>query len=123
MLYGASTYGTVPPGGLLATFGTFFSPSQGLDVGVYRITQEYLGDAEFYQVILQMENVPTEPQVIVRVYTHNDLSETPQLQVLLGEAFYSQAIVGAARFIVVELEMLVDKHPIGLTITGSEYFQ
>lgn len=69
----------------------------------------------------------TESDVILRlmrIYSHNDPSETPQLQTTTGvEAFYTQSIVGAARFIVVELETFANLSPVGITITGNEYFQ
>lgn len=129
MSYGSTALASAPLGGLIISLGTFFSPDERLSRGSYFRTLQYLGSATFFQVILQMENVPTDPLRIVRVYSHNDPSETPQLQVTMGEANYSQGIVGAARFITVELELLdpwpeaPSTGPIAVTITGNEYFQ
>ena len=128
MSYGSTAFAAASMGGLIASAGTFFSPSESLPRGSRFRTLEYTGNAEWFQVVLQMENVPTEPLRTVRVYSNNDPGENPQLQVTMGEANYSQGIIGAARFITVELEMLdpwpeTPTGPIDITITGNEYFQ
>ena len=123
MSYGATAYGAAALGGIPGAAGLFFSRDEALDAGTHRRTQEYTGDADFYAVYLQMEST-SEPQLrTIRIYSHNDPFETPQLQVTTGEAFYSQTIIGAARFIVVELELSETLSTIGTNITGAEYFQ
>ena len=123
MSYASTAYASAPLAGLSVSAGAFFSTNESLAAGSHFRTLEYTGDAEWFEVISQMQDVPTEPLRIVRIYSHNDPAETPQIQVVTGEAFYSQSIIGAARFIVVELELAVDFASIGITITGREYFQ
>lgn len=126
MSYGSAALGSTSLGGAAASVGALFSPAEVLDVGVYRRTLEYTGEAEFFQIQSRMENESVAELRLIRIYSHNDLAEIPQLQTTTGgDAFYTQSIVGAARFIVVELEMLSpwSSAAIGITITGSEYFQ
>lgn len=124
MSYGSAALGSAALGGSAGSLGTFFSPNESFDIGVYRRSLEYTGSASFFQVIQQQETVSAgDPRFIVRIYSHNDPGETPQLQSTSGEANFSQSIVGAVRFIVVEMELLFDLDPAGVLITGSEYFQ
>lgn len=127
MSYGSASLGSASLGGAAASVGTLFSPIEVLDVGVYRRTLEYTGSANFFQIESRVENEPVDVVFrILRIYSHNDPSETPQLQVTSGaDSFYAQSIIGAARFIVVDLEMLSpwSSSQIGVTVTGSEYFQ
>lgn len=123
MSYGSAALGSTSLGGAAASQGAFYFYTETLAQGVHRRSLEYLGEADFFQVETRMESF-TEGRRIMRVYSHNDPSETPQLQVTVGvDAFYTQSIVGAARFIVVDLELLVTLSQIDITITGSEYFQ
>lgn len=126
MPYGSSSLGSSSLGGVAAAQGVLFFATEVLPDGIHRRSLEYTGDASFFQIESRLENAPIEERRIVRVYSHNDPSESPQLQVTVGvDAFYTQSIVGAARFIVVDLELLADfsPNPIEVTITGSEYFQ
>lgn len=129
MSYGSAALGSASLGGAAASVGALYSPTEQLARGLHRRSLEYTGDAEFFQIESRMETGEIATVLrLLRIYSHNDPSETPQLQVTVGaDAFYIQSIVGAARFIVVDLEM-VDPWPefpsvIGLTVTGSEYFQ
>jgi hypothetical protein len=122
MSYGSTALASTAIASIVGAKQTFFSNWEELDVGTYRRTAEYFGDAEWYEVIAI--GLPFEPpRREIRIYTHNDPGETPQLQVMVGEAFYSQSIVGAARFIVVELEILALVSPLSMDIYGNEYFQ
>ena len=124
MSFGSASLGSPSLGGTIVTLGTFFSPSESLTVGTYRRSIEYAGAASFFQVIQQQEVISLgDPRLAVRIYSHNDPGESPQLQTSGGEANFSQSIIGAARFVVVELELLFDLSPTGVLITGSEYFQ
>lgn len=123
MSYASAAYGSTSVSGISSALQTFFSPQEDLTIGAYRRTVEYTGNADYYQVLLHMVSFGEEPLREMRILTHNDPGETPQLQATLGEAFYSQSIVGAARFIVVELELLAELSQIDVAITGSEYFQ
>jgi hypothetical protein len=124
MSYGSTALASTAIAGLSASAGTLYSPSETLAEGVHRRTLEYTGDAEWFQIETRMESEPQVEQRIVRIYTHNDPAEVPQLQVAVGgDAFYTQSIIGAARFIVVDLEMLIEASETGITITGNEYFQ
>lgn len=125
MTYGGASLGSVSLGGLSASrSGTFFSPTESLAIGTHRRTLEYTGPASFFEVKTLCENFPTEPTRILRIYSHNDPGETPQLQTTVGvDAFFTQSIVGAARFMVAELEILQTISQIDITITGNEYFQ
>jgi hypothetical protein len=125
MSYGSTALASTAIAGLSASAGTFFSANENLAQGSHFRTLEYLGDAEFFEVVFQMENLATPPHREIYIYTHNDPAETPILNVSVGEAFYSQSIIGAARFIVVELRLLVDfsNAPIDISIVGREYFQ
>lgn len=126
MSYGSASLGSASLGGAAASAGTLYSPTDVLDIGVYRRTLEYTGGAVFFQIESRMENESVAQLRLIRIYSHNDSSETPQLQTTVGgDASYTQSIVGAARFIVVDLEMLSpwSSSQIGITITGSEYFQ
>lgn len=124
MSFGSASLGSSSLGGVVATLGTLFSPTESLTVGVHRRSLEYTGGAQFFQIETLMENEPVEERRILRIYSHNDPAETPQLQTTVGgDAFYTQSIIGAARFIVVDLELLGTFSQIDITITGSEYFQ
>lgn len=125
MSYGSTSFGSASLGGAVASMGTLYFRDEILAEGTHRRSLEYLGDAEFFAVESRVENEPVDMVLrILRIYSHNDPSETSQLQVVAGaDAFYSQSIIGAARFIVVELELMTDLSPIGVTVTGSEYFQ
>lgn len=124
MSYGSHSYSSTSYAGLPVSRGSLFLWSETLAQGVHRRSLEYLGAATFFQIETQMQDEPQEVQRIVRIYSHNDPGETPQLQVTTGgDAYYSQSIIGAARFIVVELEFLITASQIGITISGSEYFQ
>jgi hypothetical protein len=124
MSYGSTSFASASYASLPAAQGVFFSPSEPLDTGVYRRVREYAGNADFFAVETRMNTESDDPLRLMRIYSHNDPNETPQLQVTVGvEAFYTQSIVGAARFIVVELELLANLSQIDITITGNEYFQ
>lgn len=125
MSYGSSSLGSASIGGVAASQGVLFARNEFLTAGIYRRTLEYNGTANFFQVESRVENEPVDTVLrVIRVYSHNDLGETPQLQVIAGaDSFYAQSIIGAARFIVVDLELMDDLSPIAVTITGSEYFQ
>lgn len=125
MSYSSTTYGSTAYGSLVASRTTFYTTNELLAQGVHRRSCQYTGAAAFFAVLAHMENAPVdEVQRIIRVYTHNDPHETPQLQTITGgDADNSQTIIGAARFIVVDLEMLIDASQIGVEITGQEYFQ
>lgn len=124
MSYGSAALGSISLGGAAASKGALFFWTEQLAGGIHRRSLEYTGDADFFQVETQMDGEPQEQQRIVRIYSHNDPGETPQLKVTVGgDALYSQSIIGAARFIVVDLEMLIEASQIGIIITGSEYFQ
>lgn len=124
MSYGSAALGSTSLGGVAASQGMLFSPSENLLEGVYRRSLEYLGGASFFQVETRMETASVSELRIARIYSHNDPSETPQLQVTVGaDGHYTQSIIGAARFIVVDLEVLDNLSPIQVAITGSEYFQ
>ena len=123
-MYGSFSYGSASLGGLPASQGTFFYPGEFLNTGVYRRTLEYTGTAQFFAIVTVMNSESDEILRLMRIYSHNDESETPQLQTTTGvESFYTQSIIGAARFIVVELELFANLNPVNITITGGEYFQ
>jgi hypothetical protein len=124
MSYGSTAFASAPYASLPASQGAFFTPSEFLSAGIYRRILEYAGSAQFFQVETRMDFESDEPLRFMRIYSHNDPNETPQLQVSVGvESFYTQSIIGAARFIVVELELSATLNPISITITGNEYFQ
>lgn len=124
MSFGSASLGSSSLGGATASRGALYFYTETLAQGVHRRSLDYTGDANFFQIESRRENESTVEQRIMRVYSHNDPGETPQLQVTVGvDAFYTQSIVGAARFIVVDLELLDDFSSIGVTVTGSEYFQ
>lgn len=128
MSYGSYSLGSAALSGASASKGTLFAPSDSLARGVHRRSMEYIGGASFFQVESRSENEATDSIKTVRIYSHNDPGETPQLQTSTSaDNFYSQSIVGAARFIVVDLELIApwptSPSVIGVTITGSEYFQ
>lgn len=124
MSYGSAALGSASFGGATASKGTLYFWTEALASGVHRRSLEYTGGAQFFQIETLMENEPVEERRILRIYSHNDPAETPQLQTTVGgDAFYTQSIIGAARFIVVDLELLGTFSQIDITITGSEYFQ
>ena len=123
MSFGSSSFGSASLGGASGSLGLFFSASEELSAGTYRRSLTYNGTALFFQIIQQQETVAVDPIRLVKIYSHNDPGETPQLQTITGEANYSQTIIGAAKFIVVDLELSETLSDIGITISGSEYFQ
>lgn len=126
MNYGSSSYGSVAFGGLQASRFAFYTFSDVFTAGTYQRFAEYLGSAQFFEVTTRLQGALEDlnPRTM-RIYSHNDPSETPQLQVSVGlEAEATQSIVGAARFIVVEIELPVNTNPsLNIFITGNEYFQ
>lgn len=125
MSYGSHAYGSAAFGGLPGARFVFFSSPELHDAGTYRRSTEYTGNAEFFEVITKNEGAADDPERVMRVYTHNDPGESPQLQVTVGvEAFYTQTIIAAARFIVVEVEVPTEAPGFPtILITGNEYFQ
>jgi hypothetical protein len=127
MNYGSSAYGSVALGGLQTSGYLFFSPTELVLAGTYSRSIEYPGSAEFFEVRTVITGGLEEDADArtMRIYSHNDPGETPQLQVTVGlEAFYTQSIIGAARFIIVEVEMPTNAPGIPtILITGNEYFQ
>ena len=130
MSYGSAALGSTSIGGAVASGnGVLFDRGEALVRGVYRRSLEYLGSAEFFQ-IEGRSDVGYNGRTL-QIFSSNDPSETPQLQVISGvddETFYVQSIIGAARFITVDLH-LVDPWPVSpprfieVAVTGSEYFQ
>lgn len=117
---GTSSLGSASLGGSVLTGWTFFSPEESLSQGVHRRSLTYNGNVTFFGVLIQMNFEPAEAQRVIRVYTHNDPGETPQLQVTGGDSMELLLPVGAAQFIVVDLEMLIEASQIGISITGVE---
>lgn len=122
-MYGSFAYGSAPFGGLPSAWPTFFMPTERLPEGIHRRSYTYTGSAAFFGIFLHMDSFSeTEIFRIIRVYTHNDPGETPQLQTQMSETGDTSVFVGAAQFIVVELELLSDftGAPIVTLITGRE---
>lgn len=122
MSYGAQSYGSASIAGLSVSQSAFYDLGETLAIGVHRRTREYTGNAEFFAILWHMENL-IEGQHELRIYSHNDPGETPQLQTTIGPSFDSQRIISAARFIVAELALSVARTRIDVTISGQEYFQ
>lgn len=124
MSYASATLGSASLSGLSAAAGEIYTFNEALLIGVHRRTVEYNGEAEYFAIETRMQTESEDIDRVMHIYSHNDPSETPQFIRTVGvEAFYTQSIVGAARFIVVDLELFANLNPISITITGREYFQ
>jgi len=121
MIYGGPAYGSTgygsKPGNNLQVFLPFSLYSAN---SFTSRTVDYKGSAQFYEinVFQTFETFDME----YRVYTHDDPFETPQLQVILGGSLNTQAIIGAHKFITVELTV-GGSSVVGTRVTGREYFQ
>lgn len=122
MSYASAPFASTSFAGLPVSRSGFFFPEETLGIGVHRRSMTYTGSASFFAIYWHMENL-IEGQHEVKIYSHNDPHETPQLQATIGPSFDSETIIGAAQFIVVDLEMFADRSSIEVTITGKEYFQ
>lgn len=120
MSYGTAAYGSTALGGTSESRWVFFVPTESLTEGAHRRTLEYTGSALFFGVQLHMDSFNEPPLRELRVYTHNDPSETPQLQVSTNETFDATVFVGSARFITAEWTLLSDLGSSGALITGVE---
>lgn len=120
MSYGSATYGSTPLGGASGSRWVFFLPDEPLTTGAHRRTLEYTGAALFFGVQLHMLSHFEPAERELKVYTHNDPAETPQLQVATTETLDATVFVGAARFITAEWIMPSDLSASGALITGVE---
>lgn len=120
MSYGSLAYGSAAIGGMFSALQTFFA--YGLrDAGEYEAQLELATNQLFYSVFIrQASEVAGESFIETRIYTSNDPEETPQLQVVQGDALYAQQIIGAARFITVRVTVINGQY---FSVTGFPYAQ
>lgn len=105
MSYGSTAYGSAALGGSAASeWQVFFPLTIGVSSTLYESQAEFTGDSQFYSIFSYLSN--TDIPVEVRIYTSNDLGETPQLQTVFSG--HGQAVVGAARYMKVTAELGVD---------------
>lgn len=122
MSYGSSGYGSAAIGGATSGVGQVFFALMVRSAGEYEAGAEITTTEEFYEVVIRQssEAAADDPFMETRVYTSNDPGETPQQQVSIGDALYAQSIVGAARFVTVQVTVFNSQQ---FSITGRPYNQ
>jgi hypothetical protein len=125
MSYGSSPYGSTALGSASGATGQVFFPFGPYPTGQYEAQAENLSTASFYELRFQQNSggseIAEEELVEYKVYSHNDPHETPQLQVTMGSALSSQTIIGAARFITVRMNVVLND--LGISVFGRPYNQ
>lgn len=113
MNYGTSSYGSTAIAGSGGGQQVFL-PFLEYAAGTYEGKAEFSGDSQFYSVLARVGSDGLE--VSFQVFTHNDPDETPILQTSFGGfGLYHQAVVGAARFIIVQASLPFAQY---FTVTG-----
>lgn len=103
MNYGTSSYGATPIGGSGGGgWYTFFASVQRDSDVTHTAQLEVNTSEQFFSVFSQQNSIPGSGSagITYKVFTSNDPDEAPQLQ-SQAEGFYTQQVVGAARFITV----------------------
>ena len=101
MNYGTSSYGSIAFGGSVASEWFIFFPMLLRDPDVLFESQLEYGGSGFFSVFTRQASEATASSsgVTYKIYTSNDPGETPQLQTT--QEGDGQAVIGAARFIMV----------------------